>query len=642
MSWVPVRLSGKLMSGGVLMLLLTCIMVYLAISLRGQPRVIEASNSLIQQTGENIVGQLNQQLIRVEGEGVSLARLAEVLPHDEALFRQVLPQIIDSKGDKSIAGGGIWPEPNAFSDGVARRSFFWARNASGSLDYSDGYNDPAGTGYHHESWYTSTRTTSPNKCNWSEVYQDPVSRVNMVTCSVPYRKGDTFAGVATFDVLLDNLSGFMQRNGASTGGYAFALDQAGNVLYFPGIKDKALKKFSDLAQQQAWLAPMVAAVKSASASQGSATFSNLNDEWLHTRSQLTLFRMADTGWTIGLVTPESQVTALADNIMQDIFILLIPALLLLLVILWFVARQISGRLESTRKALDDIAHGDGDLTRRLDTSGRDEIADIAVSFNQFVDKIAGVITNVQSSGVQVAHNASGLEQSNQELSGKISEQAAAVEQSAAAMEQLNATVQQNAENTRLADAFTEQTAEIARNSSDVMRQLIDTMETIRTSSSRVGEILSVIDGIAFQTNILALNAAVEAARAGEQGRGFAVVASEVRALAQRSATAAHEIKALIGQSDSNVLTGSKLVEGAGRQLEELVKDVLKVKEVVGEIRVAGDEQSKGIAEVTQAVSQMERSIQQNLMLVHQTAENTHALHAEASQLAQDISVFKVA
>lgn len=151
-----------------------------------------------------------------------------------------------------------------------------------------------------------------------------------------------------------------------------------------------------------------------------------------------------------------------------------------------------------------------------------------------------------------------------------------------------------------------------------------------------------IDGIAFQTNILALNAAVEAARAGEQGRGFAVVASEVRALAQRSATAAHEIKTLIGQSDTTVLAGSKLVEGAGEQLESLVKDVLKVKEVVGEIRVAGDEQSKGIGEVTLAVSQMERSIQQNLMLVNQTAENTHALRSEAAQLAQDIASFKVA
>ncbi len=630
------------MSGGVFMLLLTCVIVYLAISLRGQPRVIEASNRLIQQTGENIVGQLNQQLVRIEGEGISLARLAEVLPHDEALVKQVLPQLIDSQGDKSIAGGGIWPEPNAFSNGVVRRSFFWARNASGSLDYSDGYNDPAGSGYHNELWYTAARTTSPDKCNWSEVYQDPVSNVNMVTCSVPYRKGGAFAGVATFDVQLDDLSGFMQRHGGNTGGYAFALDQAGNVLWFPGVKEKGLQKFSDLAVRQAWLTPMVAAVKSASGNPGNTTFSHLEDGWLHTRTQLTLFRMANTGWIIGLVTPQAQVTALADNMMKDIFLLLIPSLLMLLVAAGWGVRQISARLESTRQALDDIAHGDGDLTRRLDTAGRDEIAGIAVSFNQFVDKIAGVITNVQASGVHVAHNASGLEQSNQELTGKISEQASAVEQSAAAMEQLNATVQQNAENTRLADSFTEQTAAIARDSSHVMRQLIDTMETIKTSSSRVGEILSVIDGIAFQTNILALNAAVEAARAGEQGRGFAVVASEVRALAQRSATAAHEIKALIGQSDSNVLAGSKLVEGAGRQLEELVKDVLKVKEVVGEIRVAGDEQSKGIAEVTQAVSQMERSIQQNLMLVHQTAENTHALHAEASQLAQDISVFKVA
>lgn len=641
MSWVPVRLSGKLTSGGVFMLLLTCVIVYLAISLRGQPRVIDASNSLIQQTGENIVGQLNQQLIRIEGEGVSLARLAEVLPHDDVLVKQVLPQIIDSKGDKSIAGGGIWPEPGAFSEGVARRSFFWSRNTNGGLDYSDGYNDPAGAGYHNESWYTSSRTASANKCNWSEVYQDPVSNVNMVTCSVPYSHNGAFAGVATFDVLLDNLSGFMQRNGSSTGGYAFALDQAGNVLYFPGIKDKALKKFSDLAQQQPWLAPMVAGVKTAGTASGTTTLSDISDEWLHQDAQVTLFRMADTGWIIGLVTPQAAVTALAHNIMQDIFVLLIPSLFVLLIASWFISRQISGRLESTRKALDDIAHGDGDLTRRLDTSGRDEIADIAVSFNQFVDKIAGVITNVQSSGVHVAHNASGLEQSNQELTDKISEQAAAVEESAAAMEQLNATVQQNAENTRLADAFTEQTAQIARSSSHVMRQLIDTMETIKVSSSRVGEILSVIDGIAFQTNILALNAAVEAARAGEQGRGFAVVAAEVRALAQRSATAAQEIKTLIGQSDSNVLTGSKLVEGAGRQLEELVKDVLKVKEVVGEIRVAGDEQSKGIAEVTLAVSQMERTIQQNLALVHQTAENTHALHAEASQLAEDISVFKV-
>ncbi|MCP1440199.1 methyl-accepting chemotaxis protein [Erwinia persicina] len=639
MPGIPVRLSGKLIFGGISMLLLTMLLVWFAITLRGQPRVVEASNSLIQQTGENIVGQLNQQLLRIEGEVVSMARLAEVLPHQETLVKSVLPQIIDSKGDKSIAGGGIWPEPNAFTEGVARRSFFWSRGAGGALVWSDGYNEPGSAGYHNESWYTSAREASRSKCSWSEVYQDPISQVNMVTCSVPYVQGEKFAGVATFDVLLDNLSGFMQSHGNLTGGYAFALDGAGNVLYFPGGKDKALKKFSALAAEKPWLAPVL---KGIAENKTMTTLNHIQDGVLNKQAQVTLFRMPDTGWIIGLVTPQAKVTALADNILQDIFIVLIPALVVLLVLVWLFARRLAARLESTRAALDEIANGDGDLTRRLATVGKDEIAEIAVSFNQFVDKIAGVITSVQASGVNVAASASSLAEGNQAFSAKISDQAAALEQSAAAMEQLNATVQLNAENTRLADSFTEQTAQIARSSSEVMNQVIATMASIKTSSSRVGEILSVIDGIAFQTNILALNAAVEAARAGEQGRGFAVVAAEVRALAQRSAAAAQEIKALISESDTTVLAGSRLVEGAGEKLAGLVNDVLKVKEVVGEIRVAGDEQSKGISEVTLAVSQMERGIQQNLLLVTQTAENTEALRTEAAQLAQDISAFRVA
>ena len=641
MPGIPVRLSGKLMFGGVSMLLLTMLIVYLAISLRGQPRVIATSNHLIQQTGENIVGQLNQQLVRTEGAVVSMARLAEVLPHQPELFKSILPQMIDGKGDRSVAGGGIWPEPGAFTEGVARRSFFWSRGADGSLAYFDGYNAASGAGYRNESWYTSTRDASRSKCNWSDVYQDPVSQVNMVTCSVPYVQNEKFAGVATFDVLLDNLSTFMMRNGNLTGGYAFALDQASNVLYFPGNTDKALQKFSTLATQKKWLARIQNALGAVQAS-APVTLNNLEDDILKTDVQVTLFKMPSTGWVIGLVTPQAKVTALADNIRQDIFMVLIPSLLILLACVWLFARRMAGRLESTRTALDEIALGDGDLTRRLDTAGKDEIADIAVSFNQFVDKIAGVITSVQASGVNVAANASALAESNQAFSGKIGDQASALEESAAAMEQLNATVQQNAANTRLADEFTEHTAQIARSSSEVMNQVIATMASIKSSSGRVGEILGVIDSIAFQTNILALNAAVEAARAGEQGRGFAVVAAEVRALAQRSAAAAQEIKALISESDTTVLTGSKLVEGAGEKLEKLVGDVLKVKQIVGEMRVAGDEQSKGISEVTLAVSQMERGVQQNLLLINQTAENTEALRGEASQLAQDISSFKVA
>ena len=638
---VPTRLAARITLGGLLLLCITTAIVFFTLMLRGQPRVIEASHTLIQQAGGNLVSQLNQQLVGIEGEAASMARLAEVLPHDVSLWQTTFPHIIDSLGNHTIAGGGIWPEPDAYTAGVARRSFFWAREANGGLNYSEGYNEAGSSGYHNESWYSAARNAPRDRCSWSEVYQDAVSGVKMVTCSVPYRAGDTFAGVATLDVQLDNLGGFMESKGSVTGGYAFALDAAGNLLYFPGQDATSLTTLTALAQKKSWLAPLVSSVNSLKAGSNIVSRDNFDDQHLQQTADVTLFRMAGTGWIIGLVTPDKEVSGLARSMMRDIFTFRIPAMIILLLLTWWFTKRIGQRLRTTHYALDEIANGDGDLTRRLAKSGRDELADIAGAFNSFVDKIAGVITRVQGSGETVAANASGLAQSNQALSEKIAEQAAALEQSAAAMEQLNATVQQNAENTRVADAVAEQTAQIARNSSEMMSEVVNTMGAIRCSSRRVAEILGVIDSIAFQTNILALNAAVEAARAGEQGRGFAVVASEVRALAQRSATAAQEIKALIADSDSNVLAGSKLVEGAGGQLSQLVNDVYKVKQVVSEMRVAGDEQSKGIAEVTLAVSQMERSIQQNLMLVTQTAENTQALRDEAAQLAQEISVFKV-
>ncbi|XXN64229.1 methyl-accepting chemotaxis protein [Enterobacter ludwigii] len=639
---LPTRLATRMTLGGLLLLCVTTAVVFSVLLLRGQPRVIEASHTLIEQAGSNLVSQLNQQLMRIEGEAVSMARLAEVLPHDATLWQQSFPQIINSSGNKTIAGGGVWPEPDAFSAGVQRRSFFWARQSDGSLAYSDDYNLPAGNGYQQESWYSAVRNGPRDRCGWSEVYQDPVSGVKMVTCSVPYTVGERFAGVATLDVQLDNLAGLMQQKGQVTGGYAFALDSAGNLLYYPGQDLKSLTTLSSLAEKSSWLAPLAARIGQLKGDGDVLQLSDFADDYLHDSAQVTLFRMPGTGWVIGLVTPERAVSGLAHTLMRDIFTYLIPAMIVLLLLTWTFTQRIGQRLKATHAALDEIANGDGDLTRRLTKSGRDELADIAGAFNSFVDKIAGVITRVQSSGVTVAANASGLAHSNTALSEKIAEQAAALEQSAAAMEQLNATVQQNAENTRLADAAAEQTAQIARSSSEMMGEVVSTMGAIQSSSRRVAEILTVIDSIAFQTNILALNAAVEAARAGEQGRGFAVVASEVRALAQRSATAAQEIKTLITDSDSNVLAGSKLVEGAGQQLSQLVTDVHKVKQVVSEMRVAGDEQSKGIAEVTLAVSQMERGIQQNLMLVTQTAENTQALRDEAAQLAQEIAMFKVA
>lgn len=368
---------------------------------------------------------------------------------------------------------------------------------------------------------------------------------------------------------------------------------------------------------------------------------DLKDPLLGEHAQVSLFRMKGTGWVIGLVTPDARVSGLAATITHGILFILVPVLAVLMLGFWVISKTITRRLNATQQALYEIAHGDGDLTRRLDDNGEDELAGIAHSFNQFADKIASVVRSAQSTSEIVARGATSLADNNSGLADKIAGQAAALEESAAAMEQLNATVRQNADNVRIADQLAEKTAGTAQQNDQVMKQVISSMNNIRQASGRVGEILRVIDDITFQTNILALNASVEAARAGEQGRGFAVVAGEVRLLAQRSATASHEIKALIDDSNNHVLAGSQFIDNAGKQLAQLVNDVDQVKNIMAEIRVAGDEQSKGIDEVTRAVTQMEQTVAENLATINQTAHNTALLRQEAQELASEIAVFRV-
>lgn len=405
--------------------------------------------------------------------------------------------------------------------------------------------------------------------------------MNMVTCSIPYQLAGKFAGVATTDIRLDNVATFMQQQGNSTGGYAFVVDKQGQILYFPQADQTKYKTFSDLAQSAHWLAPVEAGLKSLRATDGVKTITLESDNVLNAPSRVMLFPMADTGWVVGLVTPETRIVGLAKVMMQDVLEVLIPIMTVLLVGSWLVVRRLISRLDDTRRALDDIAQGEGDLTRRLDVRGKDEISDIAEAFNLFVDKISAILITVRSSSVVVANNAVSLADSNMELSSRVTQQAAALEESSAAMEQLNATVHQNASNTQLADELSDNTAQTANRCGDVMQGVISTMDNVSASSGRMVEIVAVIDSIAFQTNILALNAAVEAARAGDAGRGFAVVASEVRTLAQRSATAAQEIKALIDESVSHVGSSSQQIHNAGERLEELVNNVRQVSQLMG-------------------------------------------------------------
>ena len=283
----------------------------------------------------------------------------------------------------------------------------------------------------------------------------------------------------------------------------------------------------------------------------------------------------------------------------------------------------------------------GDLSVEIVVKSQDESGQLLQALKDMSTSLRNIVGNVRIGTDTIATASSEIASGNLDLSARTEQQASALEETASAMEELTSTVKQNADNARQANHLAASASEIAVQGGSVVGQVIDTMGSINDSSKKIVDIISVIDGIAFQTNILALNAAVEAARAGEQGRGFAVVASEVRSLAQRSAAAAKEIKTLIDDSVDKVDTGSKLVEQAGATMEEVVASVRRVTDIVSEISAASQEQSTGIEEVNRAITQMDESTQQNAALVEQAAAAAQSMQEQSNKLAQLVSVFNV-
>ncbi|MBI3381788.1 MAG: MCP four helix bundle domain-containing protein [Aquabacterium sp.] len=306
--------------------------------------------------------------------------------------------------------------------------------------------------------------------------------------------------------------------------------------------------------------------------------------------------------------------------------------------LW-ITRMVTRPVNEAAEVARRIA--DGDLTARLNVAGRDEIGNLMRSLSDMKDNLSQMVSGVRMGAESVATASSQIAQGNQDLSQRTEEQASALQQTAASMEQLGSTVSQNAESARQANQLANGASTVAVQGGEVVSQVVETMKDINESSRKISDIITVIDGIAFQTNILALNAAVEAARAGEQGRGFAVVAGEVRNLAQRSAEAAKEIKSLINASVERVERGSSLVDQAGATMQEVVTAIRRVNDIVGEISSASTEQSSGVSQVSEAVSQMDQATQQNAALVEESAAAAESLKLQAQQLVQAVSVFKL-
>ncbi|QDZ28594.1 methyl-accepting chemotaxis protein [Noviherbaspirillum sp. UKPF54] len=348
-----------------------------------------------------------------------------------------------------------------------------------------------------------------------------------------------------------------------------------------------------------------------------------------------------TEWFLVVALDKDEASAGLRGVLKTSIVSILAVAIAAVLLVGAAMTKVLHRLAEVRDAMDEISSGSGDLTRRLPADGHDELTEIAGAFNTFVDKMNDIMQQIRDGSVAIQAATAEIARGNADLSARTESQASSLQQTAASMEELTSTVKENATNSRHANDLVASASGLAAKGGTVVGEVVDTMSSIKDSSKQIVEIIGVIDSIAFQTNILALNAAVEAARAGEQGRGFAVVAAEVRNLAQRSASAAKEIKALINDSVSKVDAGSRLVETAGSTMTEIVDSVRSVATIMGEITSASVEQSAGIEETNRAVTLMDEMTQQNAALVEQAAAAAESLEEQAVALANAVARFKL-
>ncbi|WGG66758.1 methyl-accepting chemotaxis protein [Enterobacter ludwigii] len=614
-------------------LLLTALTVWVVLNFVAPQLLKNEYRRVHHEIGEQAAA-ITQLMSRVEAQQRTITETVSRL--DSADIDRLLPALVDQYGDATLFGGGVWPLPGKREPGIEKYSTFFARDAQKTLRLNTTWNQPDAPAYWQQPWFKAGMRAAKGQCAWAEAYMDAASPQPRTNCAMPiYRDGQLW-GVATLDVTLGFFNQLARKMAEPLEGGVLIVEASGKIVAYSRATDNtpALKNISEIPGKE--IALLQAMLSRQVDGHSEQTYDAEDGE--HT---IFLYPIAGSPWFVATDTRSSVLSKQTRDILVRLAMVQIPLLLLLAGVLLLSVRILMRNLQGVGERLAALSAGGADLTRRLPESGTQELNAIATHVNTFMNYLQGLLQQVGASTRTIAAASHQIADGNLSLSSRTEEQSASLTQTAASMEEIAGIVANNADNAEHADRLATQAAGIARRGAALMNAAVDKMGHIESSSARVADIVGVIDGIAYQTNILALNAAVEAARAGEQGRGFAVVATEVRNLALRSSSSAKEIRELINEAVSGVQDGSRLVQDAGETMNALVTSVGDVSTLMEEVKTASREQRAGIEQVNVAVCQLEGATQQNTTLVAELSSAAKAMEEQSMELENVVKRFNV-